>query len=445
MRQRQSTPFFLAWILSLVLQTGSSAQAETPEFSKLNLKQCVARALQYNDELRVKDLDIALAHEKLEEVKSVGYPIFEYEYNLAPVPTDLNNAVESLFQGDVSVFNRFKLGVGTPLTTFGKISTGKSLARTGIKAEREKKAQKSSDLIYKINQLYYGVLLADEVNRLLETAGEKLQKEIDKREEESGYDPSELLKMKLLSYEIDKKIEEALKKRELALGALKGLLGYENHVVLELRDEKLRPIDYNLRNFEDYLKGEFSNRPEVKLLDIGVEAREKQLSLEESKRWPNLAVGAFFEIGHAPNITGVIASDDFNDPFNYKRAGLGLQLKGSFDFHKQFSKEAQSRSELKKMEIQRDLGLMGLKLDLKEAYLDVTSAKASIERADGAGKLSRQLLFLTQSNFDLGLSESKDLVDAVQSFLTTRGEYFEAVYNYNVACAKFDMKLGRTP
>ena len=72
-------------------------------------------------------------------------------------------------------------------------------------------------------------------------------------------------------------------------------------------------------------------------------------------------------------------------------------------------------------------------------------AKASIERADGAGKLSRQLLFLTQSNFDLGLSESKDLVDAVQSFLTTRGEYFEAVYNYNVACAKFDMKLGRTP
>ncbi|QQR79896.1 MAG: hypothetical protein IPJ69_11200 [Deltaproteobacteria bacterium] len=68
-----------------------------------------------------------------------------------------------------------------------------------------------------------------------------------------------------------------------------------------------------------------------------------------------------------------------------------------------------------------------------------------MDRAEEAGRWSRQLLFMTQSNMDIGIGESKDLVDALTAFLQTRGQYFEAVYNYNVAIAKLDQKTGVVP
>ncbi len=160
---------------------------------------------------------------------------------------------------------------------------------------------------------------------------------------------------------------------------------------------------------------------------------------------PNLAVGSFFEIGRAPGVTGVTTTDDFSDPFNFTRAGIGLQLKGQFDFHSGFAKVRQAKSELKKVGIQKAYAQEGVELEVKEAFLDARNAKLELQRTEEAGKLSRQLLFLTQSNYDIGLAEPKDLIDALSGFLLTRGQYFEAVFNYNVALAKLDQKIGRLP
>ncbi|MBI1909053.1 MAG: TolC family protein [Deltaproteobacteria bacterium] len=411
---------------------------------RLNLDECLARAAQHNEELKASDYDKEIAEEKLQEAKIIGSPIIEYEYNLAPTPQRVDDAAKSFFTGDITVFNRFKLGIGTPLSTFGKIKLGQELARSGIEAELFKKEQKKSDLLFKVKQLYNGILLARELDRLLDAALERVQKEVEKREqEEEGSDPSELLKLKLFLLELEKKVEESEKKKILAREALKVQMGLDRSVPFDIKDTRLRPVSVDLEKFDTYRDEAMTHRPEVKLLEIGLGAREKLYRLERRKWTPNLGVGAFFEIGRAPYVTGVIATDDFNNPFNFTRAGFGLQLKGQFDFHTQNSKIRQARSEVKKTEIQKELATKGITLELKEAYMDLQSAKADLERSEESGKLSRRLLFLTQSSFDIGLAESKDLVDAVQSFLTTRGQYFEAVFNYNVAVAKLDQKSGR--
>ncbi|MDO8643802.1 MAG: TolC family protein [bacterium] len=419
---------------------------EGTEVVVLNLEESIQWALEHNQELRAKDYDISIAQEKFNETKIIGYPVVEYEYNLAPVPKDLNNATDSFFSGDLTVFNKFKLGVGTPLTTFGKVQTGKSLAMEGVSAERFRKEQKKTEIIFKVKQLYNGVLLAYELDRILETTRKELDKEVQRREDsEDGGDPAELLKMKLLLFEVERRGGESKKKKKLAFGALQTLLGLAPQIRLELKDEKLRPVDYSLKDFKSYQNESRLHRPEEQLLNVGLQAKQKMLALEKRNMTPNLGVGAFFELGRAPNVAGVSATDDFNDPFNFTRAGVGLQLKGSFDFHKQFSKMKQAKGELQKMEIQRDLGRAGMDLELRQGYLEVEQLKEDVERSDEAGRLSRQLLFLTQSNFDLGLAEPKDLVDAFESLLMTRGKYFESVFNYNIAVAKLEQLLGEIP
>lgn len=415
------------------------------EVMRLSLEECVDRALTYNPELQVADYSIQTIQEKKNEASRLGHPILDYEYNLAPAPQDVSRALESFFSGDLTVFNRFKLGVGVPIHTFGKVKTGKELADKGIGAEREKKIQKKSDIALRVKQLYFGIQLAREVNRLLKSARDGVREEIDKREAAGGTNPTELLKLKLFRQELEKRIEDGDKKEILAREALRFQLGIDPTVRFEIASDKLRPVSRRVGSFEEYRREALDKRSDLKLLNWGYEARERQLTLEKRLMLPNLGVGAFFEIGRAPGVTGVTTTDDFSDPFNFTRAGIGLQLKGQLDYHTSLSKVRQARSELYKLDVQRDLADEGVELDVKEAYLEVRNTRLDMERTEEAGKLSRQLLFLTQSNFDIGIAESQDLIDALSSFLQTRGQYFEAVFNYNVATAKLDQKVGRLP
>lgn len=415
------------------------------EVLRLTLDGCIKRAMTYNPELQVADYSIEAAGEKINEASRLGHPLLEYEYDLGPVPRDVKNAVSSFFSGNLTVFNKVKLGVGIPIETFGKVKTGKELAEKGVEAEQARKVMKKSEIVVRVKQLYYGIQLAREVGRLLTSARDGVRDEIQKRENEGGNDPSELLKLKLFRAELEKRIEEGDKKEILARSVLRVQLGIDPEIAFDIATDKMRPVNYPQRSYEQYREQALAQRPDLKLLDIGYEAKEKQMALEKRLMAPNLAVGGFFELGNAPGVTGITATDDFTNPLNYTRAGFGLQLKGELDFHTSMSKVRQARVDLYKIDVQRNLAEDGVELEVKEAFLDVRNAKMDMERAEEAGKLSRQLLFLTQSNYDIGLADSKDLIDALSSFLQTRGQYFEAIFNYNSDIAKLDQKIGHVP
>lgn len=409
----------------------------------LSLNECLERALTYNLDLQAADYSIEAARERINEASRIGYPIFDYEYSLAPAPQDVSDALGSFFSGDVTAFNKFKLGIGVPIYTFGKVKTGKNLARQGVVAEQEKKEQKKSEIVLRVKQLYYGILLAREVSHLLRSARNGLSKEVDKREAKEGADPTELLKLKLFRADLEKRMEDGDRKEILAREALRVQLGLDASAPFDVAGGRLLPVNFKLRPFEEFKTEAVANRHDLKALNAGYEAKAKQLALEKRLMAPNLAVGSFFEIGRAKGITGVTTTDDFSNPFNFTRAGVGFQLKGQLDIHTSNSKIRQHRSDLYKLDVQKDLAQDGVELEVKDAYLEVRNTRLDVERAEEAGKLSRQLLFLTQSNYDIGIAEPKDLIEGLQAFLLTRGQYFEAVFNYNSAVSKLQQKIGR--
>src|SRR5262249_25594841 len=179
----------------------------------LDLTDCVRMALRNNVEIRGTNYDIEESKAKLKEAQPRGSPTIEYQVEEAPAPRDAQQAVESFFSGDVTPLTRLRIGVGFPLTSFGKISLAQSLAREGIEGSKEKKNQKSSEVVLKVKQLYYGVLLARELKNMLGDAEKKVGNEVEKRESSTTpTDPVELAKLKLNRYELLKRFGDATKK-----------------------------------------------------------------------------------------------------------------------------------------------------------------------------------------------------------------------------------------
>lgn len=426
-----------------------SALGSPPEVSmeagpKLSLNDCVQMALLNNREVRAKDYDMEIAQSKLKEAQPRGLPVIDYEFLSFPAPRDADHAVSSFFDGNVTFAQRGKISLGIPLYTFGKIGIAQELARHGIASEKEKKIEKQNDVVLKVKQLYYGLLLAKDVRELFEDADRHLRNEVQRRENSSeATDPIELVRLKLFRYEALNRILDVDKKAALAREGLRIQLGMERGTQFSVQEDHLTPVEYEIKDFDYYLDKNRKNNPKNRMLDIGVKASEAQYRLERRKIAPDVGIGGFYEFGRTvKSISGITLTDDFNDPFNFNRVGFGLRIKGDINIKSYLAKTKAAQAEYYKNSLNKSIADEGLELDLKEAYLGVLQTREAMENGYRAMKLARQYVFLTKTNVDIGVGDKKDYSDSLQAYLVSRGRYLESVFNYNVAVATLELKSG---
>lgn len=435
--------FFLIFVVVISwLPVSTGGASETLRF-RLSYEECVEMALKNNDQIRAADQNIQVSLGKVDQAHPRGIPVVKYQHRIAPVPRDIDNAAESFFGGEISVFNAFKIEVGSPITTFGKLKTAQHLADLGVDAAWFKRKKTADEVAFKIYQVYEGILLARELLGLVDQARDAINKKIRELETERILDQLQILKLKVALYEIERRAEDASQKKELAISTLKLLTGLEQNVDFDIATRGLRSVSFKLKNVEHYIEEASNYRPEYKLLETGVEAREKKLKLEKLQPVPSLGVGGFFDIGRAPDIRGGEDESTFTNPFNYTKAGVGLQLKGEFDYVKTTSKVKQAKADLLKTIYEKRAAVRGLELEIRKTYSEVKKARSLMRKANKEKKAARQMVFLTKSNLDIGLGDKKDYLDALQSYLLFQGREYEAIYNNNVAVCDLKMKTGK--
>jgi outer membrane protein TolC len=413
---------------------------------RLGLKDCVQMALLNNREIKATEYSVEGAKAKLLEARPRGIPVFSYEFISAPAPRDVDDAVKSFFEGDITFLQRGKIEMGIPVLSFGKIKLAQDLAKNGVLSEKEKRIEKQNDVVLTVQKLYYGLLLANDVHDLLEDANQHMESEVRRREEEKSDQPSnpvDLVRLKLFRYEILKRLGETEKRAALAKEGLLIQMGLERNTPYSLEEEHLVPVDFELKDFEYYLATSRKNFPKQKLVDIGLRASEQNYQLEKRKLAPDIGIGGFYEFGRTTDpIVGLTATDDFNDPFNFNRVGFGLRVKGEININSYRAKVKQAQADYFKSAMGRLAAQDGLALDLKDAYLTVLQGKRDMGNAEQAMKLARQYVFITKTNTDIGVGEKKDYADALQAYLVSRGRYLETVFDYNVAVAALQTKIG---
>jgi len=185
------------------------------------------------------------------------------------------------------------------------------------------------------------------------------------------------------------------------------------------------------------------HQPESKLLDIGVDVKQKQYKLEKLKLLPKAGVGFFADVGRTVGeVVGPNFTDDYSNPFNYTRAGVGMQLSGDLDFHGAAGRIRKARAEYYKATYERHIARRGLGLEMKKAYQLVQRLKDDVGRANEAQSLAQQMTFLSKLNIDTGIGDESKYADALKLILLTRGQYFKTVFDFNVALADLERKIG---
>ncbi|MFH1829320.1 MAG: TolC family protein [Pseudomonadota bacterium] len=428
---------------------------------KLTLEDCINRALERNMQLRAADKDIEAARGQLIEAKAQFWPVLEYKYRMAPVPTDVDDAFNKFFEGQVTFFNSIHVGIGVPLVTFGQLHMAKKLAQGGVEAATIRSKQAEGDVIYQVKQIYYGIQFAKETIKLLEEAVEKInnklksngeseeeekKKELDEEGEEDplGLDPYDKLQLKAFKLELERQLERANENIELAYDGMRIQLDLEPGTEILLDSTQLKPKLASLDREEQFVDGGMLHQHEVKLLDIGVETKRRQYKLEKYKLLPRAGFGFFVDVGRTTGaVQGLQLTDDFNDPFNFTRAGVGLEVKGTIDFHGAYGRLKKAAAEYHKAAYERMIARRALTLDIRKAYLDAKQARQDVARTKKEWSVANQMMFLSKVNLDIGVGDRERYTDSLKYVLLSRGRYFKAVFDYNMALASLEKRIGR--
>jgi len=411
----------------------------------LTLDDCIRLALENNEKLKGAGYAISAAEAKLKEAKAAFWPVVDYEYWIAPVPTDAQRAFDAFFEGELALFNRIKVGIGIPVFASGQLKTAIQLGRQGVAASQQLNIKERESVIFQVKQLYYGVLLASELDKLLSDAINKINNKLKEEEEMEvpAHSPYDLLKLRVFRTELEKRRNEARDNRQIALDGLRIQMGLSEDIKFRLATSLLKPEVVELSSMERYLEASMEHRPDVHLLDIGVNSKKLEYRLEKQKLGPKAGLGFYIDIGRVSSpIKNLALQDDFNDPFDFSRAGFGMKLSGMLDFHSSAAKIKKAKAEYLKAVYDRMIANKGLKLELEKAFLTAQRRKEDVKRTRAAESMARQMMFLSKSNYELGIGDEKDYTDALQLVLLSRGQYFEAVYNYNIALADLEQKVG---
>ena len=81
-------------------------------------------------------------------------------------------------------------------------------------------------------------------------------------------------------------------------------------------------------------------------------------------------------------------------------------------------------------------------LDVRQAYLNLQAAEASISTADLAVKQAKENLDLANGRYSAGVGSPIEVSDAFATYVTAQASYTSALANYKISEANIEKAMG---
>ncbi|BCS55593.1 TolC family protein [Geobacter sp. SVR] len=432
---------------------GRAADAPPANKLVLSVEDCVRLALKTAPELAEAQADIEQTSSKLDEAKSYRFPRIEALALLGPAPqankSDLFGPDRRFKFDELTWFTSADATIIQPLYTFGKISENMKAATHGIEVDRARKQQRANEVVLKVKEYFYGLLLAREMKELVQEVKESLDKARDKatmliEQGSDSADQSDIYKLDAFSGEVDKYKEEALKGEALALAAIRTRLGLSPDAAIDIDVERLLPPEEEIPPLETFIEQARNRRPEYRQISEGLQARAALVEAAKAEYYPDIFLGGLLSWAYADE-RDRIYNPYITDPFQHFNGGIALGARWKLDFGITGAKVAGERAQYNRLLGTKEYADANIPLQIKKYYLELKEAEKSTTATRQAYSNAKKWAVTALANFDFGVGPAKDIFEALQAYARMRASYFQSIYNYRIAQANLDYATGQQP
>ena len=338
----------------------------------------------------------------------------------------------------------FNLGLNLiqPLYTFGKIEMAKKAAEAGVDAARAQVDKDRADVTFNATRAYWllkwaraaEATLDDGITRLKEWV-KKINDEIDKGK--TTYTENDLVRLKLALDTAELTALDVEKAKELGLSGLRMLTEDDAADIDDSDLDIIDPVAEPLAYYEDAAR---THRPEARMLAAAAQATSANRRLQLANLLPDFGLALSFTYAYAQSV------DDPQNAFmnhpNALGAGLSLVLRYNLDVAERLATRSKAVADERSFTERRKQALGGIYIEIENAWLDARAARRKSELLGHSEKVARGWYNAVDENLQVGVAESRDLVDAARNFFELRMRHLQSIMDVNMATATLKQTAG---
>ncbi|MBI4844687.1 MAG: TolC family protein [Nitrospirae bacterium] len=332
--------------------------------------------------------------------------------------------------------NAWGLKIDKSLSLSGKELTALKIAedsiiRRGFDLDAAKEAY-----LLKVASAYYGVLKARKAFEMSGSNVDRLTKHRDAAQTRLRL--GETTKTVLLRAEAELsgahsdliRAENALKLAKLVLERTTGIKGGYNLK----EDQSADSNQLSAMTVENLKQTAFSERAELKSIRLQKEIAEKQIKYSAGSFWPDISIEGVYSRqdahpsladGGNENIYGLVS-------INYPFFEGGLRK----------AEVSQAEARLRQADYLLHEAMDTVGLELEDAYLSLATASALIEKLKSEVEYAKDNFNSVTKQFQFGLADSIDVIDANNLLFTSERELVNARYDFEFAAVRLQRAAG---
>jgi outer membrane protein TolC len=430
-------------MLTLILLTGIGGYASYAQ-SGLSLQECLKYALANNQQLASIRLEEDMGRFKTSEIRAKALPQVngqgQYTNNIKkqvlPVPGELLGGAPgttALLAAGVT-HNVTASGTVTQEVFNQSVFTGLKAAKAGEEYYSMQTVQNEETLIYNVTQLYYSTLVSREKMIVLDANIEKLTKllETTASQVQNGLARKIDLDRMRVSLTNDKTQRTQAQNQYLVqANQLKQQMGMAMSTALELPATSFKEIE-SKATAEDFGGINKENRIEYRLLKKQEELQEYQKKVYKAEYYPSLALSGNYSYNGISNKFDFLKSGGTANWYDMAAVSLTLKIP-IFDGWARRSRVSQANVKLKQLNRDMEATTLSLNTQFENAKLQVQTNLSTIRAQKENVELADEVYNSTQNNYNLGLANLTDLLDAETSLTAAQNNYNEALLQYKLA------------
>ena len=400
------------------------------------LEQGIKEAFENNWSVKAKEEKVSESVFAKNEAKAGFLPTFSTSYSythLGFVPS----IDTSIFGNDLE----FKLGdqdiyqwqatVRQPIFTGFAVTSAYELTKLGIDQSKLDLELERLDLALNVKEAYFNILRADKAVNVAKSAVESLEAHhnVAKNFYDVGMIPvNDLLKAEVELANTQHNLIQAQNASRLARVSFNVLLSRSIDEPFEIED--ILQYTKETPDFDSYLEKALKARPEIKALDLTDAQIDQQINLAKSKYYPEVDFTYnYIKAGDTPKVSG----SNFQLSSQWQ-ANVGLSWT-FWDWNKTRNSVNQTESQKRQLFQTRKSIEDGVKLQLKQAILNLKEAEEKIPTAQKAVDQAEENLRVSEERYKAQVTTSTEVLDAQTLLSQARMNYYNALYDHNLAKA----------
>ncbi len=428
-----------------------AASAAAAEPVRLGLLEVVERAVAESHQVKAGTYEVARADEGVRKARALRI-LPELTLNLGGglVPEARGTVVSSPdSSGDLDNLGPFyglEFKLVQPLWTFGRLDATETLAREGLATQRARRTLSGQNVAFDAVRAYWALAAASQgetIARDMRRDFDKLQHEVEERvaDENSGVNDADLFEVKTNSYGIDRLFFDALEARRASADVLRGLLALTGEEEPVLVDEPPPAAEVDENRAVDVVTRAVEAHPEVRVMAATARTQEMRVELERRSRNPVLFLAGGFGYAHAGNRD---EQDNpwINDEFNHTRVSAAIGMKWDANLYRKGIDVSEARAGHQVLLEQLEGLRARVGIEARRALRETRRTRDLLDSARTALKAAKSRLRLVLDNWETGVGEVKDAIDAYEKYYRLRIEEPQREYELNVALARLGFVLG---